>query len=73
MEPTRDPEHGLVAFLDVLLRDGVVIQADVTVSVADVPLVAVRLRAAITGVANAPEAVASDPTTPPGSAGDPTP
>lgn len=50
MEPTKDDPHALVEFLDVLLREGVVIQADVIVTVADVPLVGISLRAAIAGM-----------------------
>lgn len=49
MKPER-PEDGLVDVLDVLLRDGVVIEADVILTVADVPLVGIRLRAAIAGM-----------------------
>jgi hypothetical protein len=50
MEPTKDELHGLAEFIDVLLRDGAVIDADVVVSVADVPLVGIKLRAAIAGM-----------------------
>ncbi|MCU4753518.1 gas vesicle protein [Halobacteria archaeon AArc-curdl1] len=49
MEPTKD-ENALVDVLDVLLRDGVVIRADVVVSVADVPLIGIKLSAAIAGM-----------------------
>ncbi len=41
--------------LDVLLEEGVVLQADVVVSVADVPLVGVNLRAAVAGMATMTE------------------
>lgn len=50
MEPTKDELHGLAEFIDVLLREGAVIDADVVVSVADVPLVGIKLRAAIAGM-----------------------
>ncbi|MFC3958714.1 gas vesicle protein GvpM [Halovivax cerinus] len=47
MEPT---DEGLVDLVDVLLRDGAVLRADVVVSVADVPLVGISLSAAIAGM-----------------------
>lgn len=50
MEPTKDDMHALVEFVDVLLRDGAVIQADVVVTVADIPLIGISLRAAIAGM-----------------------
>ncbi len=48
--PERNDPHALVDLLDVLLRDGVILQADVVITVADVPLVGVNLRAAIAGM-----------------------
>ncbi|MFC7154452.1 gas vesicle protein GvpM [Halomarina halobia] len=48
MEPRRD--DALVDLVDVLLGDGVVLQADVVISVADVPLVGLKLRAALAGM-----------------------
>jgi hypothetical protein len=54
VEPTRD-EDALVEFVDVLLRDGAVVQADVVVTVADVPLVGISLRAAIAGMTTVTE------------------
>ena len=50
MDPTKDELHGLAEFIDVLLRDGAVVDADVVVTVADVPLVGIKLRAAIAGM-----------------------
>ncbi|WP_310737321.1 gas vesicle protein GvpM [Natronoarchaeum rubrum] len=50
MEPSRD-EDAVVDLLDVLLRDGAMLQADVLVTVADVPLIGINLRAAIAGMA----------------------
>ncbi|AFK19412.1 gas vesicle protein [Haloferax mediterranei ATCC 33500] len=50
MEPTKDETHAIVEFVDVLLRDGAVIQADVIVTVADIPLLGISLRAAIAGM-----------------------
>lgn len=49
MKPRRD-DDAVVDLLDVILRDGVVIEADVIVSVADVPLVGICLRAAVAGM-----------------------
>jgi len=50
MDPTKDDPEALVELVDVLLRDGAVIQADVVVTVADVPLVGISLRAAVAGM-----------------------
>lgn len=50
MKPSRTDDDALVDLLDVLLRDGVVVEADVILTVADVPLVGVKLRAAIAGM-----------------------
>jgi len=55
MQPTNQNEHALVELLDVLLDEGVAIQADVVVTVADIPLVGVSLRAAIAGMAKMSE------------------
>ncbi|WP_049970416.1 gas vesicle protein GvpM [Haladaptatus cibarius] len=49
MNPTKD-DHAVVDLLDVLLRDGAIIQADVVITVADIPLVGLSLRAAIAGM-----------------------
>ncbi|AXR82129.1 gas vesicle protein GvpM [Natrarchaeobaculum sulfurireducens] len=49
MRPRKD-EETLVDVLDVLLRDGAVLRADVVVSVADVPLIGIKLTAAIAGM-----------------------
>ncbi|WP_267643768.1 gas vesicle protein GvpM [Haloarchaeobius amylolyticus] len=51
MKPTRDPDDALVDLVDVLLAEGVLVQADVLVSVADIPLVGIELRAAVAGLA----------------------
>ena len=50
MKPTRPRDDAVVDLLDVLLRDGVVLTADVVITVADVPLVGIKLRAAIAGM-----------------------
>lgn len=50
MKPTRTREDAVVDLVDVVLRDGVVVQADVVVSVADVALVGISLRAAVAGM-----------------------
>lgn len=49
MKPARDRD-AVVDLLDVALRDGVVVEADVVIGVADVPLVGISLRAAIAGM-----------------------
>ena len=49
MRPRKDDE-ALVDVLDVLLRDGAVLRADVIVSVADIPLIGIKLTAAIAGM-----------------------
>lgn len=49
MEPRRD-DDAIVDLVDVVLREGVVVQADILISVADVPLVGVSLRAALAGM-----------------------
>ncbi|MFC6963019.1 gas vesicle protein GvpM [Halocatena marina] len=49
MKPKRS-EDGIVDLVDVILRDGAVIQADVIITVADVPLVGLKLRAALAGM-----------------------
>lgn len=49
MKPTRS-DDAVVDVLDVILRDGALVEADVVVTVADVPLVGIRLRAAIAGM-----------------------
>ena len=50
MKPTKD-DHAVVDLLDVLLEEGALLQADVIVTVADVPLVGVNLQAAVAGMA----------------------
>ena len=50
MEPTTDEEDVLVDLLDVLLQKGVVLEADVVIGIADIPLVGIKLRAAIAGL-----------------------
>ncbi len=50
MEPTRERDHAIVDVLDVLLTEGVILQADVVVTVADIPLIGINLRAAIAGM-----------------------
>ncbi len=55
MQPTRADDHAIVELLDVLLERGVVVQADIVVTVADVPLIGISLRAAIAGIARMTE------------------
>ncbi|ERG96830.1 gas vesicle protein GvpM [Haloquadratum walsbyi] len=50
MKPTKNDTHAIVEFIDVLLREGAIIQADVIITVADIPLIGVSLRAAIAGM-----------------------
>lgn len=50
MEPTRDPRATLPDLIDVLLNKGVHLDLDLIISVADVPLIGVNLRATIAGI-----------------------
>jgi len=50
MEPTRDTHATLVDLLDRILDKGLVINADVIISVAGIPLIGVNLRAALAGM-----------------------
>ena len=49
MEPTKETGH-VVELVDILLREGVVVAADVVVSVAEIPLVGIQLRLALAGM-----------------------
>lgn len=50
MEPTREIGATLTDVLDRLLDKGLVLNADLVITVAGIPLVAVSLRAAIAGM-----------------------
>lgn len=50
MEPTRDLHYTLVDLLDRVLDKGLVIYADLIISVAGIPLIGVNLRAALAGM-----------------------
>jgi ssDNA-binding Zn-finger/Zn-ribbon topoisomerase 1 len=50
MEPTRDKHATLVDLLDRVLDKGLVINADIIISVAGIPLLGVNLRAALAGM-----------------------
>ena len=50
MEPTRDSRATLVDLLDRVLDKGLVVYADIMISVAGVPLIGVNLRAVLAGV-----------------------
>jgi len=50
MEPTRNSHATLVDLLDRVLDKGIVIQADIIISLAGVPLIGVNLRAALAGM-----------------------
>lgn len=50
MEPTREVNATLVDLLDRVLDKGLIINADIIISVAGVPLVGVNLKAALAGM-----------------------
>jgi len=50
MEPIRDTHATLVDLLDRILDKGLVINADLIVSVAGIPLLGVNLKAALAGM-----------------------
>lgn len=50
MEPTREVNATLVDLLDRVLEKGLIINADIIISVAGVPLVGVNLKAALAGM-----------------------
>lgn len=50
MEPVRDPAATLPDLLEVLLNKGVHLNLDLIISVADIPLIGVNLRATIAGI-----------------------
>ena len=50
MQPTRDDEDAIVDLLDVIMKKGAIVEADVIITVADVPLVGLKLRAALAGM-----------------------
>jgi len=51
MEPTKHDSHAVVDLVDVLLREGAVLRADIVVTVADIPLVGINLHAVVAGMA----------------------
>lgn len=50
MEPTREKNATLVDVLDRALNKGLLVNADLIISVADIPLIGVNLKAAIAGM-----------------------
>ncbi len=50
MEPTRDVHATLVDLLDRVLEKGLLINADVIISVAGIPLIGINLHAALAGM-----------------------
>jgi hypothetical protein len=50
MEPTRNSHATLIDLLDRVLDKGLVINADLIISLAGVPLIGVNLRAALAGM-----------------------
>lgn len=50
IEPTRDPRVTLVELVDTLLNRGLYLNLDVIISVADIPLIGLNLRATLAGM-----------------------
>lgn len=50
MNPTRDTHTTLVDLLDRILDKGLMLDADIIISVAGIPLLGVKLRAALAGM-----------------------
>jgi len=50
LEPVRDPQASVTDLLDVLLDKGVVLNLDLLISVADIPLIGVSVKAALAGI-----------------------
>ncbi|SFG61294.1 Gas vesicle protein [Halopelagius inordinatus] len=51
MKPSKGDQHAIVDLVDMLLDKGAVVEADVLITVADIPLVGLKLRAALAGMA----------------------
>jgi hypothetical protein len=50
MKPTRDTHATMVDLLDRILDKGLIIDADLIIQVAGIPLIGVKLKAAIAGI-----------------------
>lgn len=50
LQPTRDPGATVADLLEVLLNKGVVLNVDLLIAVADIPLIGVSLKAALAGI-----------------------
>jgi hypothetical protein len=50
MDPTRDTHTTLVDLLDRILDKGLILDADLIIHVAGIPLIGVKLKAAIAGI-----------------------
>jgi hypothetical protein len=50
MEPTRDTQTTLVDLLDRILDKGLILDADLIIHVAGIPLIGIKLKAAIAGM-----------------------
>ena len=50
MDPTRDTHTTLVDLLDRILEKGLILDADLIIHVAGIPLIGVKLKAAIAGI-----------------------
>lgn len=50
MEPVRDTQATLVDLLDRVLSKGLILDADIIIHVAGIPLLGIKLRAALAGI-----------------------
>ena len=50
MKPTRNTQATLVDLLDRILDKGLILDADVIIQVAGIPLIGIKLKAAIAGI-----------------------
>ena len=50
MDPTRDTHATLVDLLDRILDKGLILDADLIIHVAGIPLIGIKLKAAIAGI-----------------------
>jgi len=55
MKPTKTESHAIVDVIDVLLREGAMIHADILISVADIPLIGINIQAAVAGLSTMQE------------------
>lgn len=50
MKPEREGENDLVDLLDKLLNKGIILNADLIISIAGIPLIGINLRAALASI-----------------------